>query len=87
MVSYFLYDKNYSGMCEFYTHDSRGIVSSSTRYLHEKNCDVLIRDNELIKIFHRVQEKEGFISFAKYVTGVARLALIQITMVQQNPKA
>lgn len=68
-VSYFLYDKNYSGMCEFYTHDSRGIVSSSTRYLHEKNCDVLIRDNELIKIFHRVQEKEGFISFAKYVTG------------------
>ncbi|MCI6383721.1 MAG: Eco57I restriction-modification methylase domain-containing protein [Subdoligranulum variabile] len=68
-VSYFLYDTNYKGKCKFYTHDSSGVVSSSDRYLHEKNCDVLIRDNELIKVYHKVQEKERFIPFSKYVTG------------------
>ena len=68
-VSYFLYDTNYQGQCDFYTHNSNGIQSESTRYLKEKNCDVLIRDNKLISIYHKIQAHPNFSSFSRYVTG------------------
>lgn len=68
-VSYFLYDSKYQGKCVFSTHDSRGIQSSTTRYLKEKNSEVLIRDNELISVFHKVQAVPGFKSFSEHVTG------------------
>ena len=68
-VSYFLYDTDYHGECTFCTHDSKQITSSMTRYLKEDNCDVLIRDNRLISIYHKVQKYGFFSSFAKYVSG------------------
>lgn len=68
-VSYFLYDKNYNGLCDFYSHDSNQIISKSRRYLHEKGCEVLIRYNELIDVYRKVTTAQNFKSFSKIVSG------------------
>ena len=68
-VSYFLYDTHYEGECTFSTHDAKGIQSKTRRFLQEKNCEVLIRDNQLISIFHKVQQMPGFSPFSKHVSG------------------
>ena len=68
-VSYFLYDSKYEGECDFYTHDSHGVASHSRRFLKEKNCEVLIRDNDLISVYHKIQAVPGFSAFSKYVSG------------------
>lgn len=68
-VSYFLYDTGYQGKCDFYTHDAHGISSQSRRYLKENNCEVLIRDNNFISIYHKVQAVPGFQAFSEYVSG------------------
>ena len=54
-ISYFLYDKNYNGLCE-YTNLTNGIESSSLRKLDE--FDIFLRRNESISIIHKVLEKK-----------------------------
>lgn len=70
-VSYFLYDKNYSGPCKFVTHTGEKITSEATRYLYEEHCEGLIRYNEMVSIYNKVMEKEGdnFKAFSTIVTG------------------
>ncbi len=68
-ISYFLYSNDYSGMCKFYSHENSKITSMCERYLKEKGCDILIRMNELITIYHRVINKQNFIPFSNIVSG------------------
>ena len=51
-VCYFLWDREYNGLCE-YTNIANGKESSKTRKLDE--FDIFIRRNEAISIVHKVQ--------------------------------
>lgn len=68
-VSYFLYDRDQAGPCEFISHEGNDVVSSVTRYLHEEGCDVLIRYNELVSIYRKVREYKMFNAFTSIVSG------------------
>ena len=52
-VCYFLWEKEYSGNCEVYTHRNRE-VSVANRPLLEKGLDTFIRQNEAVSIFKKV---------------------------------
>lgn len=56
-VCYFLYDKGYCGECIFSTHMGENIISSKKRFLLEKECDTIIRNNEAISILNKVKLK------------------------------
>ena len=59
-VSYFLWDKNYNGECEF-THHNNQKVSIAKRKLNE--FDIFIRHNDSLSIVHKVLAKtEKFLS-------------------------
>ncbi len=65
-VCYFLWDREYEGMCKVVNHISNRI-NVSVRQLNEFDCPVLIRYNESISILHKVQMvKED--TFNKYVS-------------------
>lgn len=68
-VSYFLYDRDNEGPCEFVSHESDKVISTVTRYLHEEGCDVLIRYNELISIYRKARTKFKFKPFSSIVSG------------------
>lgn len=53
-VSYFLWDKNYKGNCEF-TNVNKGVESTADRDLNE--FDIFIRYNEAVSIIHKVMSK------------------------------
>lgn len=55
-VCYFLWDKNHKGDC-LITSTINGKITSSTRPLREKDCDVFIRYTEGISILHSVRSK------------------------------
>lgn len=57
-VSYFLWDRDYSGNCTINTYDGNEVVSSMKRPLLEDNCEILIRDNRAIEILKKVQENK-----------------------------
>lgn len=61
-VCYFLYSNEYSGKCKFNTHTENGIESSNDRYLLEKDCETIIRNNDAISILNKVksQKEESF---------------------------
>lgn len=69
-VSYFLWENDYNGVCSFFSHDNQEITSQSKRFLKEDNCNILIRQNELISVYKKVIETEGsFIPFSSVVSG------------------
>lgn len=53
-VCYFLWDRDYSGDCDVYSHDCNS-VNHKERPLLEKNCDIFIRYNEAIDILRKIQ--------------------------------
>ncbi len=55
-VSYFLWDRDYDGDCEFTTRIEGQIVSVATRDLREGG-GVLVRDNRAIPIIKKVQQR------------------------------
>jgi site-specific DNA-methyltransferase (adenine-specific) len=65
-VCYFLWDRDYSGLCNVTTM-RRDSMSSTTRPLLEKGCSTFIRYNEAISILHKVQHL-GEESFSKQVS-------------------
>lgn len=67
-ISYFLYDRDYKGMCDFYSHDADTVVSSSRRFLHEEGCEILIRYNELINVYRKAHASAGFVPFSTLVS-------------------
>jgi site-specific DNA-methyltransferase (adenine-specific) len=55
-VSYFLWDRDYDGDCEFSTRIDGTIISTMTRDLRE-GAGVLVRDNRAMSIIHKVAAK------------------------------
>ena len=54
-VCYFLWDGNYSGMCDYYLHQSDGNVLPTQKTLDEDGTsDIVIRDPNLIGILNKV---------------------------------
>ena len=58
-VSYFLWDRDYTGNCAVYSHKGSQISGPVIRPLLEQGCDTFIRYNEAIDILHRVLEKSS----------------------------
>lgn len=54
-VCYFLWDKNHCGKCDFYNHINGKVISFSNRYLIERGCETIIRENNAIDILHKVK--------------------------------
>lgn len=52
-ICYFLWDREYHGNCNVYTHQADKICNS-TRPLLEKGAEIFIRSEEQISIFHKV---------------------------------
>ena len=52
-ISIYVYDNNYDGACS-YTRHSYGNVNTTKRKLVENGCDIIIRDNTLVSIYHNV---------------------------------
>lgn len=56
-VCFFLWDKEYSGNCNIYTHEKNEVKSSSNRPLLESGATTFIRYNEAVEILRKVQEQ------------------------------
>jgi len=68
-VCYFLWDRDYSGDCQFFNHIPNEVISVRIRPLLENGCDTVIRYNEAIEILHKVKSlKEQ--SFASILTSL-----------------
>jgi len=57
-VCYFLWKRDYEGLCMVHTHSSNGILSVTERPLLEQGADVFIRYNEVISIIRKVIAKK-----------------------------
>jgi site-specific DNA-methyltransferase (adenine-specific) len=57
-VCYFLWERDYNGKTKFCSYKNGVNTSSLSRYLHEGNCDVLIRMNEAIPILSKIRSKK-----------------------------
>ena len=67
-VCYFLWNRDYHGMCHIYTHNSGNkVVTESVRPLLEKGMSTFIRSVEQISVLHKVLDKQER-SFADIVT-------------------
>ncbi|MBI2258598.1 MAG: Eco57I restriction-modification methylase domain-containing protein [Flavobacteriia bacterium] len=54
-VCFFLWEKDYNGKTQVFTHENSVIKSESLRYLLENGAETFIRYNEAISILHKVQ--------------------------------
>ncbi len=61
-ICYFLWDRNYNGMCEVHTQSSNGSTQVSKRYMKDGEDNIFIRDSKLIEIKKQVAmlKEEGF---------------------------
>jgi len=57
-VNYFLWDRNYKGECDVFTHYPNQPVICSTRPLLEEGMDIFIRDIRQITVLRKVQGKK-----------------------------
>lgn len=59
-VSYFLWDRNYNGKCEYHFHPtSKGDVVIRNDYLDSKNAGIIIRDPKAFAILEKIEKIEG----------------------------
>ncbi len=56
-VNYFLWNRDYKGLCKVVTHFEDNIISISERPLLENGTNTFIRYNEAIPIFRKIQVK------------------------------
>lgn len=59
-VSYFLWEKDYSGMTEYYFKANNGSINKSFRYLKNNYFEYVIRDNRAISIIEKVLNGNSF---------------------------
>lgn len=57
-VSYFLWNRDESGLCKVYSHRGDKVSEPVERPLLEPGCDTFIRYNEAISILHKVVSKK-----------------------------
>lgn len=55
-VSYFLWDREYSGDCDIFTYENDKCVSQAKRPLKENGLDVFIRYNQAVAILNKVRK-------------------------------
>ena len=65
-ICYILWQNKYNGPCRFISHLANSTTISSSRYLDEDDCDVIIRDSRVISIIKKVNTKDN--SFANLVS-------------------
>lgn len=53
-VSYFLYDKDYQGICEYYFHYANGEIQKRVDYLDSLKTGIVIRDPRAYSIIHKI---------------------------------
>ena len=56
-ICYFLWERDYIGICEVYSH-RQGEVTHSSRQLLENGAEIFIRSDEQVSIFHKVLSKK-----------------------------
>ena len=56
-VCYFLIENDYQGKCDIYSHNDKGEILHSKRFLAEKGFDIFVRDSNVLKIVKKVLEK------------------------------
>ena len=57
-VLIYVYDNNYSGKCAYTRYGINTLCETLYRFLNEDNCDVIIRDNNLVNIYHSVHRND-----------------------------
>lgn len=53
-VCYFLWDKEYNGICNYYLHDTNFEIFEHKAYLNERNIGVVIRDINALSILDKI---------------------------------
>lgn len=66
-VNYFLWAKDWNGPCDIKSYKGEELVSESCRPLLEPGCDVFIRNNSLVSIFRKANQK-NFLPFSELVS-------------------
>lgn len=56
-VCHFLWDRQYSGDCNVYTHKGKDIISTMSRPLLEKGMETFLRHNNAVSIYNKVQKQ------------------------------
>ena len=64
-VCYFLWEKDYKGICSVYTHNQDNVYHSE-RPLLENGAEIFIRSEEQVTIFHKVLAKQELKLKGKY---------------------
>lgn len=54
-ICYFLWERDYDGMCRVVTHKGDKIISEMKRYMAEKDSDTFIRYNDAVKILRKIK--------------------------------
>ena len=57
-VMFFLWNRDYDGLCEVYSHKGNNIDGPSTRPLLEDGCDTFIRYNVAVRVIRKVNRLE-----------------------------
>lgn len=57
-INYFLYSRNYTGMCSLSTH-LKGIVTTKTDYLDPIGAGIVVRDLNAMAIIQKIMNVEG----------------------------
>ena len=67
-VSFFLYDKSYTGKVRFINTEN-GVAKEEIRNLFEEGMDIIISDSQNYGILSKVKDREDFVSFMTITTG------------------
>jgi hypothetical protein len=59
-VCYFLWDKDYNGMVNYFFKSNRGKVNNSLRYLKSSHFDYVVRNNDIFSLIDKIKSKESF---------------------------
>lgn len=66
-VCYFLWERDYVGKCQIFTHEGKNKITESIRYLREEGCSTYIRFSQAISILKKVRRKRE-LSFSSIVS-------------------
>ena len=88
-VCYFLFDRTYHGKTTIYSHHQNEITHKSYRYLDDESLDIFIRDEKVLEIVKKVNEKKltsfSSIVFPRNAFGIGN-ASIYLTNEKKNIK-
>ena len=71
-VLIYVYDNGYSGKCAYTRHGVNTSDMTLYRFLKEDDCDVIIRDNNLVNIYHSVRNNGAHGACVADITSVRK---------------